>query len=157
MGVSGCGKTAVGQQVAERWGAGFQDADDWHTEAAVAKMASGQALTDEDRTPWLERLRDQVIGAVPEGARGVLACSALRKQYRDALRQGQNGLKFIYLSGSQALIAGRMAARRGHYMPSSLLDSQFAALEPPEPEEALTVSVDQPLAAVMEAVLQALR
>ena len=156
MGVSGCGKTAVGRQVAERWGAGFEDADDWHTEAAVAKMAAGEALTDEDRAPWLERLRDQVIGAVPEGSRGVLACSALRRRYREALRQGQSGVKFIYLSGSQALIAGRMAARRGHYMPSSLLDSQFAALEPPGPEEALTVAVDRPLDAVVEAVLQAI-
>jgi len=157
MGVSGCGKTAVGRQVAARWGAGFEDADDWHTAAAVAKMASGQALTDEDRAPWLERLRDQVIGAVPEGARGVLACSALRKRYREVLRQGQRGVKFVYLSGSQALIAGRMAARQGHYMPSSLLDSQFAALEAPAPEEALTVPVDQALEAVVEAVMQALR
>jgi len=157
MGVSGCGKTAVGRAVAARWGADFQDADDWHTPAAVAKMAAGHALTDVDRTPWLERLRDQVIGAVPGGARGVLACSALRKRYRDVLRHGQSGVKFVYLSGSHALIAGRMAARRGHYMPSSLLDSQFAALEPPGPEEALTVPVDPPLDAVVEAVMQALR
>ena len=98
-----------------------------------------------------------MIGAVPEGARGVLACSALRKRYREVLRQGQRGVKFVYLSGSQALIAGRMAARQGHYMPSSLLDSQFAALEAPAPEEALTVPVDQALEAVVEAVMQALR
>ena len=146
----------MGRALAGHWGADFQDADDWHTPAAVAKMAAGHALTDEDRAPWLERLRDQVIGAVPPGSRGVLACSALRKRYRDVLRAGRADVKFVYLAGTQSLIAARMAARRDHYMPPSLLDSQFAALEVPGREEALTVSIDQPLEAVVRDVLAAM-
>lgn len=153
MGVSGCGKSAVGKAVAERWGARFEDADNWHTPEAVAKMAAGNPLTDEDRAPWLERLLRDVIAATSLDGRTVLACSALRRRYRDVLRDGQDNVLFVHLSGSQDLIASRMAARKGHYMPTGLLDSQFAALETPGPNEAVTVSIDQPLDAVVEAVL----
>lgn len=153
MGVSGCGKTAVGRAVAQQWGADFQDADDWHTEEAVAKMAAGHALTDEDRAPWLERLRQKVIAATPAEGRTVLACSALRRRYREALRNGQEGVQFVFLEGTQDLIASRMAARKGHYMPATLLDSQFAALEVPDPDEAISISIDQPLEKVVADVL----
>jgi gluconokinase len=152
MGVSGCGKTEVGRAVAQRWQARFEDADHWHSPAAVAQMAAGIPLTDADRAPWLERLRDRIIAATPPDGRTVLACSALRRRYRDVLRAGQDGVTFVHLSGSKELIAGRMAARTGHYMPSTLLDSQFAALEVPGPDEAFTVSIDQPLDAVTAAV-----
>ena len=153
MGVSGCGKTAVGRAVAQRWGADFQDADDWHTAVAVAKMAAGHALTDADRAPWLERLRQKVIAATPAEGRTVLACSALRRRYREALRNGQEGVQFVFLEGTQELIASRMAARKGHYMPTTLLDSQFAALEVPGPDEAISISIDQPLEGVVADVL----
>ena len=153
MGVSGCGKSVVGAALAEKWGANFQDADVWHSAEAVAKMAAGHALTDEDRAPWLVRLREQVIAATPPEGRAVLACSALRRRYRDALRLGQEGVQFVFLSGSQALIAARMDQRHGHYMPSKLLDSQFAALEPPGPEEAITVCIDQTVSAMVDEVL----
>lgn len=153
MGVSGCGKTAVGRAVAQQWGADFQDADDWHTEEAVAKMAAGHALTDEDRAPWLERLRQKVIAATPAEGRTVLACSALRRRYREALRNGQEGVQFVFLEGTQDLIASRMAARKGHYMPTTLLDSQFAALEVPGPDEAISISINQPLEKVVADVL----
>ena len=153
MGVSGCGKTAVGRAVAQQWGADFQDADDWHTPDAVAKMAAGHPLTDEDRAPWLGRLREKVIATTPAEGRTVLACSALRRRYREALRAGLDGVQFVYLAGSQALIAARMAARTGHYMPTSLLDSQFAALEIPGPDESVSISIDQPLEGVVADVL----
>ena len=115
-------------------------------------MAAGHPLTDEDRAPWLQRLRDEVIAATSPEARTVLACSALRRRYRDALRCGQEGVQFVYLSGTKELIAARMARRSDHYMPTALLDSQFAALEVPGPEEAVTVSIDQPLEAVVAEV-----
>ncbi len=152
MGVSGCGKTAVGMAVAHRWQARFEDADHWHSPEAVAQMAAGIPLTDADRAPWLERLRDQIIAATPPEGRTVLACSALRRRYRSVLRDGQEGVRFVHLSGSKELIAGRMAARTGHYMPPTLLDSQFAALEVPGPDEACTVSIDQTLEGVIDEV-----
>jgi gluconokinase len=153
MGVSGCGKTEVGRAVAQQWGADFQDADDWHTAEAVAKMAAGHALTDEDRGPWLERLRQKVIAATPAQGKTVLACSALRRRYRETLRNGQDGVQFIFLEGTLDLIASRMAARKGHFMPTTLLDSQFAALEAPGSDEAITISIDQPLEGVVADVL----
>ena len=156
MGVSGCGKSAVGEAVAGHWQAGFEDADLWHSPEAVAKMAAGHPLTDDDRAPWLERLRGKIIAATPVDGRTVLACSALRRCYRDALCLGQEGVQFIYLSGTRELIADRMNRRHGHYMPATLLDSQFAALEVPAPEEAVTVSIDQSLEGVVADVMAVL-
>ena len=156
MGVSGCGKTEVGQVVARQWGAAFVDADDWHSAAAVARMAAGHPLSDAERAPWLERLREQVIGAVPEGGRVVLACSALRRGYREALVGGERGVRFAYLAGSRALIAARLGERKGHYMPPGLLDSQLAALEVPGAEEAVTVSIEGTVEAVAGEVMGAL-
>jgi gluconokinase len=143
MGVSGCGKSSVGEGLAERLGIAYRDGDDLHPPANVEKMRAGVPLTDEDRWPWLDR----VAAVLATG------CSALRRAYRDRLRAGAGGsVQFIHLTGSRDLIAGRMAARTGHYMPPSLLDSQFAALEAPGPDEALAIDIDQPLPAMIDAI-----
>lgn len=147
MGVAGCGKTTIGKAIAGRLGLGFVDGDDVHSPEAVAKMSAGQPLTDDDRWPWLDRIGDLLKdkSRFPDGL--VVACSALRKRYRDRLRAASSsGLRFIFLEGSIGLIRSRMAARSGHYMPPSLLESQFAALEPPlgEPGTAIISIIDRP-------------
>ena len=148
MGVSGCGKSSVGAGLAERLGIAFRDGDDLHPAGNAAKMRAGIALTDAERGPWLDR----VAATLRETAPVVVACSALRRAYRDRLRAGAGGpVRFIHLAGSRDLIAARMAARSGHFMPPALLDSQFAALEPPDPDEALTLDIDQPLDALIRA------
>ena len=128
MGVSGSGKTTVGLRLAEALGAEFVDGDVLHTDAARAKMKSGQALSDDDRWPWLDR-----VGAVlKKGPRAIVACSALRRAYRDRLRAAAGAkLRFVYLEATPEEMRARVAARRDHYMPASLVPSQFAALEPP--------------------------
>jgi gluconokinase len=148
MGVSGCGKSAIGSAFADAVGATFIDGDDLHPAANVAKMASGQPLTDADRAVWLARVAETL--RVHDGP-VVLACSALKRKYRDAIRSGvQTGVMFLHLAGTRDVIAARMAARRDHFMPPALLDSQFAALEPPGPDEtAVTVDIDQAPAAVV--------
>lgn len=149
MGVSGCGKSSVGEGLAARLGIPYRDGDDLHPPPNVDKMRAGIALGDDDRWPWL----DQVAKVLATDAPVIVGCSALRRAYRDRLRAGAGGaLRFVHLAGSHGLIAGRMAARTGHYMPPSLLDSQFAALEPPGPEEALTISIDQPLDQIIETI-----
>ncbi len=155
MGVSGCGKTAVGQALAERLGARFVDADDFHPPANVEKMRAGFALDDADRAPWLARLNAVMRHALARGDSVVLACSALRQRYRDALAERLPGLCVVHLSGSYELIASRVAARRHRYMPASLLASQFDALEPPH--DAIVVDVTPALDEVVEAVDRALR
>ena len=136
MGVTGCGKTTVGALLAGRLGARFLDGDDYHPEANVAKMASGQPLTDQDRWPWLDRLGQVMDQAVAEEGRVVLACSALRRAYRERLGDGSTDKPlFLHLSGAQKVIHDRMAARREHFMPVGLLDSQIATLEPIELDE----------------------
>jgi gluconokinase len=143
MGVSGCGKTTVGRLVARELGYEFLDADDFHPAANVAKMAQGVALTDDDRWPWL----DAIVASMRERAarrRGaVIACSALKETYRDRLRRGDASgeLRIVYLKGDTATIAPRLGSRSGHYMPASLLASQFAALE--EPDNAIVVDIRQ--------------
>jgi len=155
MGVSGCGKTAVGELLAERLGFPFRDADEFHPAANVAKMSAGVPLTDADRWPWLD-----AIGRALREAEGgiVVTCSALRRVYRDRLRaDAGRPLTFVHLVASRETIAARVAGRKGHFMPASLLDSQFATLEPPGPDEgAITVSVEPPLAVVVETALTAL-
>ncbi len=154
MGVSGCGKSSVGEGLAARLGIPYRDGDDLHPPANVEKMRAGVPLTDADRWPWLDR----VAGVLATGAPVIVGCSALRRAYRDRLRTGAGGpVRFIYLSGSREVIATRMAARSGHYMPTSLLDSQFAALEPPGPGEALVLDIDQPLDAIIAAAAQGVR
>lgn len=153
MGVSGCGKTSVGQALAARLGIGFVDADDLHPPANVAKMRAGVPLTDADRAPWLDR----VAAVLHDRAPVVVACSALRRAYRDRLRAGAGGpVTFVHLSGDRALIAARMAARHGHYMPPALLDSQLATLEPPTADEALTMGIDEDPDCIAAAILSAL-
>lgn len=149
MGVSGCGKSSVGEGLSARLGIPYRDGDDLHPTENVEKMRVGIPLTDEDRWPWLDR----VAATLADDAPVIVGCSALRRAYRDRLRAGAGGpVHFIHLTGSREVIAARMASRTGHYMPPSLLDSQFAVLEPPSPEEALAVSIEQPLPAMIEAI-----
>ena len=154
MGVSGCGKTAVGSRLAQRLGARFIDADDLHPPANVEKMRAGIPLDDADRAPWLRLLNARLREVTAAGEPVVLACSALKQRYRDTLAAGVPGLRFVHLAGSRELIAARLAARQHRYMPTTLLDSQFATLEPPA--EAIVVDVALPLEAAVEAAMRAL-
>jgi gluconokinase len=139
MGVSGAGKTTVGRLLAEALGAEFAEGDAYHPPENIEKMRRGIPLEDEDRWPWLQILVAQIDRWLAAGTTVVLACSALRQSYRDVLAQGRPGVRFVHLEGDRALIRRRLDARRGHYMPAILLDSQFAALEPPA--DAITVNV----------------
>lgn len=155
MGVTGCGKTTVGALLAGRLGAVFLDGDDYHPEANVAKMVGGTPLTDADRWPWLDRLGDVIEDRVAREGRVVLACSALRRVYRDRLAAACSGAPlFVHLSGGRDLIYGRMAARREHYMPVGLLDSQIATLEPIEDgEHAIVTEIDAPVDQIVTRIL----
>ena len=135
MGVCGSGKSVLGERLAHELGATFIEGDAFHAPTHVAKMAAGIALTDADRQGWLQALAAQLAAAREQGRSVVLACSALRRRYRDALRHGAPELCVVHLHGEPALLAARMAARRGHYMPASLLDSQLATLEAPGADE----------------------
>ncbi|MBM7831594.1 gluconokinase [Agromyces cerinus] len=155
MGVSAVGKSTVGRLLAERLGVPFRDADDLHPVANVAKMASGVALDDTDRGPWLD-----LVGAELEASTTgvVVACSALKRTYRDRLRDAAPSTVFVHLHGSRELLAARAAARTDHFMPASLLDSQLAALEALAPDEAgVTVDVAGDLAAIVDRTVTALR
>lgn len=153
MGVSGCGKSTVGARLADRFGAPFRDGDDIHPASNVTKMRAGIPLTDEDRWPWLDRIAAVLAKEAPV----IVACSALRRACRDRLRAGAGGdVQLVYLSGSRALIAKRLLSRTGRYMPPSLLDSQFAALEPPGPDEALSIDIAQPLDRLIEQIVAGL-
>jgi gluconokinase len=140
MGVSGTGKTTVGVLLAKALGGEFAEGDDYHPPANVEKMRQGIPLDDADRKPWLERLSREIGTWLGEGRPVVLACSALKQSYREILRGDHEGVVFVYLKGDTLVIRDRLAGRRGHYMPASLLDSQFAALE--EPKDAITVGID---------------
>lgn len=132
MGVSGCGKSTVGAALAKRLEVPFADADDFHPAGNIAKMAGGEPLDDADRYPWLERVGEWLAGHADGG---VMACSALKRSYRDQLRRHCPGVAFLHLTGSPQLIARRQSARPGHFMPSSLLRSQFDTLEPLRADE----------------------
>lgn len=155
MGVSGCGKSSVGASLSLTMRVPFIDADDLHPPGNVAKMRSGIPLTDEDRWPWLDRVAEALRDRAPV----VVACSALKRAYRDRIRAGAGGpVAFVHLTGGFDLIAARIALRTGHYMPPALLRSQFAALEPPAPDEgALVVDTDQPLTAMVDMIASALK
>ena len=143
MGVSGSGKTTVAQALADAWPATFLDADDFHSAAAKARMARGEPLTDRMRAPWVRRLLAELVRRTLVGERVVLAFSGLRRQHRDMLRATGLPLKFLFLHGHHDLIASRMQARSNHYMPASLLDSQFAALQDPRGEaDVVTLEID---------------
>lgn len=157
MGVSGCGKTTLGAALAARIGARFQDADDLHPPENRAKMSAGLPLTDSDRAPWLAR-----IGRLLAESEGpvVIACSALKRAYRAALTEaaGSPAPVFLHLSGPPELFQARLAARKGHFMPASLLESQFAALEPPGADEkAFSINAALPPEAQLDAALKFLR
>ena len=154
MGVSGSGKSTVGAALAQRLQVPFADADDFHPEANIAKMTAGQPLTDDDRWPWLEAL-GAWLETHSEGA--VMTCSALKRSYRDVLRQHVPALGFIHLHGDRALIAQRQATRPGHFMPAALLDSQFATLEPLRSDEAgFLVDVSPEIDEIVEAAVAGL-
>jgi len=134
MGVSGSGKSTVGGLLAQRLGVPYAEADDFHPPANVAKMAAGHPLDDADRAPWLDAIAGWITDRHGEG--GVVSCSALRRRYRDRLRKAAPALFFVHLDGPEELIASRLTARTGHFMPAGLLRSQLDALEPLEPDEA---------------------
>ena len=158
MGVSGSGKTSVAEGLRDRLGWSFQEGDALHCAANVAKMAAGTPLTDEDRWPWLDRCAEWIHARIEAGSGGLLTCSALRRVYRARLGEGSPGLLFLYLKVSEPVLRQRLHARRGHYMPPTLLPSQLATLEEPSPEEpALTVPVERTVEATIEDVIAALR
>jgi gluconokinase len=152
MGVSGCGKTTVGKLLAERLGWDFYDADDFHPPENIAKMAVGIPLNDDDRAPWLASLHDLISKSLQAGKPGVLACSALKERYRQTLLTGNPDVKIVYLKGSFELILARMKARAGHYMKSTMLESQFAALE--EPVGALEMDITLPAEEIIDSILK---
>ena len=155
MGVSGVGKTTIGEALAHELGWRFIDADEFHTRENVAKMAAGIALTDEDRWPWLDRLNAELRAAEARGQSAVLACSALKEAYRKRLTAGVGRFTIVFLHGRFELIRERLAARRGHYMPARLLESQFATLEPPA--AAIPVDVEGDPQAAVAALARRLR
>ena len=139
MGVAGTGKTTIGPLLAARLGVPYAEGDEFHPQANIAKMSAGVPLTDEDRWPWLDAIGDWAHGRA--GLGGVVSSSALKRSYRDRLRAAAPGVVFVHLTGDRALIEDRMAHRHGHFMPTALLDSQFATLQPLEADEA-GVAVD---------------
>lgn len=142
MGVSGCGKSTIAEHLAQHLDANFLDADSLHPAANIDKMSRGEPLNDDDRAPWLATVRDEMARRAGEFGLNVTACSALKARYRDVLREAGE-LAFVYLDGSRELIASRMHERTGHFMPETLLDSQFAALEHPGKERGVyTVGIE---------------
>ena len=151
MGVSGSGKSTVGAGIADALGLGFVDGDTLHAAESVARMAAGHPLRDQDRWPWLDRIGSRLadLSAAPRGL--VIACSALKRIYRDRIRAAASGVRFVYLSGPADLIAARMAGRSDHYMPPALLASQLQTLEPPGADEpdALRFDIVMPVAEIV--------
>lgn len=153
MGVSGSGKTTVGQLLATELGCPFYDADDFHPQENIAKMANGIPLDDNDRAPWLARLAELIQLHLDREETVIFACSALKKSYRDQLRVSDQ-VKFIFLDGDFDLIWQRMHTRENHYMKSEMLRSQYDDLEPPTTGEAMRVSIDQPVDVILTSILQ---
>ncbi len=148
MGVSGSGKSTVGAALAQRLRVPFADADDFHPPASIAKMTAGVPLDDDDRHPWLETIGDW-LAEHPAG--GVMSCSALKRTYRDQLRRHRTDVEFLHLSGSADVVARRQASRPGHFMPASLVASQFETLEPLEPDEpGITIDVEQSVDSIVD-------
>ncbi|MCV7343978.1 gluconokinase [Mycolicibacterium rhodesiae] len=148
MGVSGSGKSTVGAALAQRLRVPFADADDFHPPANIAKMTAGHALDDDDRYPWLEAIG---VWLADHPGGGVMSCSALKRAYRDQLRRHCAGVKFLHLSGTAEVIARRQASRPGHFMPASLLASQFDTLEPLDADEdGISIDVDQSIDSIVD-------
>jgi gluconokinase len=157
MGVSGSGKSTIADGLAERLGWTYEDGDRFHPASNVAKMSAGQPLTDEDRWPWLQAISDEIDRVCSAGEPAVIACSALKRAYRDVLVHGRGDVRIVFLDGARPLIASRLALRKDHFMPPGLLESQFKTLEPPEADEnPMIVSIDAPIDAIVEDILRQL-
>jgi gluconokinase len=155
MGVSGSGKTTVADRLAARLGWTCEDGDKYHPKSNVEKMSAGHPLTDEDRWPWLNAIADEIERVCEARGHVVVACSALKRTYRDVLLRGRDDVRIVFLNGTQKLIAGRLALRKDHFMPPGLLDSQFKTLEAPRPDEnAIDVSIDASVDAIVDAIIR---
>jgi gluconokinase len=158
MGVSGSGKTTIASGLAERLHWTFEDGDKFHPKSNVEKMSAGHPLTDEDRWPWLNAIADEIERVCEAGEHAVIACSALKRTYRDVLLRGRDDVRIVFLNGTQELISGRLAARKDHFMPPGLLDSQFRTLEPPGLDEnAIDVSIDASVDMIIDDIVKKLR
>lgn len=154
MGVSGVGKTAVAQAIAARLGWAFQEGDSLHPETNIRKMSAGQPLTDADRGPWLDAVAAWIDRQRATHVCGVITCSALKRVYRDSLVAGRPDVRIVYLKAREPVIAGRLAARTGHFMPPSLLRSQLETLEEPTPDEdPIVIDASLPVGGIVDAVL----
>ena len=154
MGVSGSGKSTVASELAARLGWRFEDGDRFHPESNIAKMSAGEALTDIDRWPWLQAIADEIERVCDTGGHIIIACSALKRAYRDLLLRSRSDVRFVFLDGSKDLIAERLARRKDHFMPAGLLDSQFKTLQRPgAAEHAITVPIDAPVETIVRNII----
>lgn len=157
MGVSGSGKSTIGDKLAERLCWPYEDGDRFHPASNVAKMSAGHPLTDEDRWPWLRAIADEIDRVGKAGQHAVIACSALKRVYRDVLVHGRSDVRIVFLDGTQQLIASRLAQRKGHFMPPGLLASQFTTLEPPgTSENPVIVSIDASVETIIDDIISQL-
>ncbi|RTL76703.1 MAG: gluconokinase [Bradyrhizobiaceae bacterium] len=157
MGVSGSGKTTISEALAARTGFAEADGDDYHPAANIKKMKAGIPLTDDDRLPWLHAIADAIDRYADDNTPVIIACSALKRAYRDILVHGRKDVRIVYLKGPADLIAQRLKHRSGHFMPPELLKSQIDALEPPQPgEHILTVGIDAPVERIVDTIITAL-
>ena len=154
MGVAGSGKTTIGELLADKLGWQFNDADDFHPAANVAKMSAGEPLNDEDRAPWLAAIRAHIEACLASDTGAVVTCSALKKVYRDVLEVDAARVKFVHLDGSRELLWERISGRKNHFMKPAMLDSQLATLE--VPDNALTVDIAPEPAAIVATICESL-
>jgi len=153
MGVSGSGKSTIASALAKYIGFDCEDGDSYHPAANVAKMRAGTPLTDDDRWPWLQAIADDIDHRADTGRPFVVSCSALKRAYRDVLVHGRPDVRLVYLKGTRDLIAERLTLRKGHFMPTSLLDSQFATIEEPTPDEnVVVVDINAPVNQVVATI-----
>lgn len=159
MGVSSTGKTSVGTAVAQKLGLKLIDGDDLHPRANIVKMASGTPLNDDDRHPWLERINDAAFSLEQKSEKGIIVCSALKKKYRDQIREGNADVKFLFLHGSFELVLERMKQRKGHFMKPEMLQSQFNTLEIPLADEpdVIFIDIDGSFEEVVERCVEAVK
>lgn len=157
MGVSGSGKTTVGTRLAAELGWIFYEGDDFHPPENVSKMARGMPLTDADRSPWLERLGDLIDQCLERNQSAVIACSALKERYREQLRRKNETVLFVYLNGAYEVVFRRMMSRSNHYMKPAMLRSQYDDLEPPTGDEAIIISIENDVEAILEEIKGALQ
>jgi len=158
MGVSGAGKSTIAEALARRLGWRHEDGDAFHPASNVAKMKAGHPLSDADRRPWLQAIADEIDQLSDLDEHVVIACSALKRAYRDILRHGRDDVRFVFLNGTQQLIASRLASRKGHFMPPDLLASQFRTLEPPGGDEhPITISIESTVDAIVDTIVRQLK